>query len=146
MYLLARNKLSLAALIVLVLLVLGAIFANVLIPYPQDIADASHIEIKLQPPSAEHWMGTDELGRDIFSRVVYGARVSLRSALGAVGLSLLIGDALLVGGGAFYYFKTYKGGKSKAPKQSVSDDDEDDETKIEDPNDDEKSETDDTVE
>ena len=57
---------------------------------------------------------------------------------------LLIGDALLVGGGAFYYFKTYKGGKSKAPKQSVSDDDEDDETEIEDPNDDEKSETDDT--
>jgi hypothetical protein len=44
---------------------------------------------------------------------------------------------------AFYYFKIYKGGKAKAPKQSVSDDDEDDETEIEDPNDDEKSETDD---
>ena len=61
-------------------------------------------------------------------------------------LILLIGGALLVGGGAFYYFKIYKGGKSKAPKQSVSDDDEDDETEIEDPNDDEKSETDDTDE
>ena len=59
---------------------------------------------------------------------------------------LLIGGALLVGGGAFYYFKIYKGGKSKAPKQSVSDDDEDEETEIEDPNDDEKSETDDTDE
>ncbi len=61
-------------------------------------------------------------------------------------LILLIGGALLVGGAAFYYFKIYKGGKSKAPKQSVSDDDEDDETEIEDPNDDEKSETDDTDE
>ena len=101
MYLLARNKLSLLALIVLVLLVLSAIFANVIIPYPQDIADASHIEIKLQPPSAEHWMGTDELGRDIFSRVIYGARVSLRSALGAVGLSLLIGVPLGAIAGSF---------------------------------------------
>ena len=101
MYLLARNKLSLLALIVLVLLVLSAIFANVIIPYPQDIADASHIEIKLQPPSSEHWMGTDELGRDLFSRVVYGARVSLRSALGAVGLSLLIGVPLGAIAGSF---------------------------------------------
>ena len=101
MYLLARNKLSLLALIVLVLLVLSAVFANVIIPYPQDIADASHIENKLQPPSAEHWMGTDELGRDIFSRVVYGARVSLRSALGAVGLSLLIGVPLGAVAGSF---------------------------------------------
>ena len=101
MYLLARNKLSLLALIVLVLLVLSAVFANVIIPYPEDIADASHIENKLQPPSAEHWMGTDELGRDIFSRVVYGARVSLRSALGAVGLSLLIGVPLGAIAGSF---------------------------------------------
>ena len=84
LYLLAQNKLSLLALIILIILVLAAIFADFIIPYPQDIADASHIENKLQPPSAEHWMGTDELGRDIFSRIIYGARVSLRSALGAV--------------------------------------------------------------
>ena len=101
MYLLSRNKLSLAALIVLVLLVLSAVIAPWIIPYPQDIADATHIEIKLQPPSSEHWMGTDELGRDIFSRVVYGARVSLRSALGAVGLSLLIGVPLGAVAGSF---------------------------------------------
>ena len=59
---------------------------------------------------------------------------------------LLVGGVLLIGGGAFYYFKIYKGGKSKAPKQSVPDDDEDEETEIEDPNDDEKPETDDTDE
>ena len=65
---------------------------------------------------------------------------------GSNTIILVVGAALLIGGGAFYYFKIYKGGKSKAPKQSVSDDDEDDETEIEDPNDDEKSETDDTDE
>ena len=54
MYLLARNKLSLAALVILILLALSAIFANFIIPYPQDIADASHIEDKLLPPSREH--------------------------------------------------------------------------------------------
>ena len=56
---------------------------------------------------------------------------------------LLVGAALLVGGGAFYYFKIYKG-KSNKPKVTASDDDEDDEPEIEDPNDDEKSESNDT--
>lgn len=101
MYLLARNKLSLTALIILVLLVLGAILAPVIIPYPEDLADATHTAIKLQAPSAEHLMGTDELGRDIFSRVVYGARVSLTAALAAVGLSLLIGIPLGAVAGSF---------------------------------------------
>ena len=101
MYLLAQNKLSLLALIILVLLALAALFADLIIPYPQDIADASHIENKLQAPNADHWMGTDELGRDIFSRVIYGARVSLISALGAVGLSLLIGVPLGAVAGSF---------------------------------------------
>lgn len=94
MYLMARNKLSLAALIILIVLILGAILAPWIIPYPEDLADATHTQIKLLPPSLEHLMGTDELGRDIFSRVVYGARVSLSAALSAVGLSLLIGIPL----------------------------------------------------
>ena len=101
LYLLARNKLSLIALIILVLLVLAALFAPYIIPYPEDLVDATHIEIKLQPPSSEHLMGTDELGRDVFSRVVYGARVSLSAALSAVGLSLLIGIPLGAIAGSF---------------------------------------------
>jgi len=101
LYLLARNKLSLMALIILILLALSAVFAPVIIPYPQDLADAAHTEFKLAPPSSEHLMGTDELGRDIFSRVVYGTRVSLSAALSAVGLALLIGIPLGAVAGSF---------------------------------------------
>ena len=101
LYLIARNKLSLTALIILVLLIVGALLAPYIIPYPEDLADATHTQIKLQAPSLKHLMGTDELGRDIFSRVVYGARVSLSAALAAVGLSLVIGIPLGAIAGSF---------------------------------------------
>jgi len=101
LYLIARNKLSLTALIILVILIVGALLAPCIIPYPEDLADATHTQIKLQAPSLEHLMGTDELGRDIFSRVVYGARVSLSAALAAVGLSLVIGIPLGAIAGSF---------------------------------------------
>lgn len=101
LYLIARNKLSLTALIILALLIVGALLAPYIIPYPEDLADATHTQIKLQAPSLEHLMGTDELGRDIFSRVVYGARVSLSAALAAVGLSLVIGIPLGAIAGSF---------------------------------------------
>ena len=101
LYLLARNKLSLIALIGLVILIAIAILAPHIAPYPEDFTDAAHMAEKLQPPSAQHWMGTDELGRDLFSRVLYGARVSLTAALAAVGLSLLIGVPLGAIAGSF---------------------------------------------
>lgn len=101
MYLLFKNPLSAAALIVLAILVLSAIFAPFIIPYPQDIADEARITEKLQPPSAEHWFGTDELGRDVFSRVVYGGRISLTAAFLAVGLALVIGVPLGAIAGAY---------------------------------------------
>ena len=101
LYLIARNKLSLTALIILVILIVGALLAPYIIPYPEDLADATHTQIKLQAPNLEHLMGTDELGRDIFSRVVYGARVSLSAALAAVGLSLVIGIPLGAIAGSF---------------------------------------------
>ena len=101
LYLLARNKLSLMALIILILLILSAVFAPMIIPYPEDLADATNTAINLSPPSAQHLMGTDELGRDIFSRVVYGSRVSLSAAVSAVGLALLIGIPLGAVAGSF---------------------------------------------
>ncbi|GAV19905.1 peptide/nickel transport system permease protein [Mariprofundus micogutta] len=74
-----------------------ALFAPWLAPY-----DPSEINVKviLMPPSWEHWCGTDTLGRDIFSRMLYGARISLAVGFVAVGISLLIG--LILGAVAGY--------------------------------------------
>ena len=94
LYLLARNKLSLLALIILVLLVLLAILAPSIVPYPNDLLDETHIGEKFIAPCAGHLMGTDELGRDVFSRIVYATRVSLLTAVIAVAVSLLIGIPL----------------------------------------------------
>lgn len=93
-YLLARNHLSFFALILLCVIVLLAFFAPFIVPYPQDIADEAHIADKFLAPNAAHWFGTDELGRDVFSRVIYGGRVSLSTAVLTVGISLLIGVPL----------------------------------------------------
>ena len=93
MYLLARNKLSLVAFIIIIIFVLGAIFAPVLAPNPEDVY-STHIEQKLLAPGGEHLMGTDELGRDVLSRVIYGTRVSISAALIAVAIALIIGVPL----------------------------------------------------
>ena len=93
MYLLAKNKLSLAAFIIMLLLIFAAILPPVIAPYPEDI-NSTHIEDMFLPPSGEHLMGTDELGRDVFSRVLFGTRVSISTALIAVGIALIIGVPL----------------------------------------------------
>lgn len=73
---------------------LVALFAPLLIPYPEHVGHAVEPWNALQPPSAEHWLGTDDVGRDIFSRVVYGTRISLQISLIVVVLSMLIGIPL----------------------------------------------------
>jgi peptide/nickel transport system permease protein len=93
-YLLAGNKLSLMALIILIVMILIALFAPHIVPFPGDIADETHITEKFQAPTMRHWMGTDELGRDEFSRVIYGARVSISTGLLAVAIALAIGVPL----------------------------------------------------
>jgi peptide/nickel transport system permease protein len=77
---------------VLVLLVLGAaLFADIVAPYsPYDLDVAS----MLQSPSRAHWLGTDELGRDVFSRTIYAARISVEVALVAVGVGLIGGTVI----------------------------------------------------
>lgn len=87
----ARNKMALVGLFSVGALVFLAIFADFIAPYPYDAADPANA---LQFPSREHWMGTDEVGRDEFSRIIYGARVSLTVGLGVTAIALLIGVPL----------------------------------------------------
>ncbi len=83
-----RNRLSAPALLIVILLFGTAVFAPVLATHSPIRQDFRAL---LQPPSSEHWFGTDELGRDIYSRVVHGARVSVTVAVLAVGLGALTG-------------------------------------------------------
>lgn len=93
-YLLNRNRLTQIAFYTVICLFLTAIFSPVISPYPEHITEEANASNKLLKPSSEHLFGTDELGRDIFSRVLYGTRVSLTTAVLSVGLALLIGVPL----------------------------------------------------
>ena len=83
----AANKMALAGLIMIVILVLAAIFAPWITKYSYSQTSR---DTRLRP-SWEHWFGTDRLGRDVFTRVVYGARVSLKIGILATAISLIIG-------------------------------------------------------
>lgn len=87
----ARNKLALVGLFIVTALILTAIFADFIAPFPYDAADPVNA---LQFPSREHWMGTDEVGRDVYSRIVYGTRISLAVGLGVMAIALIIGVPL----------------------------------------------------
>jgi ABC-type dipeptide/oligopeptide/nickel transport system permease subunit len=88
---LKRKPLGLASAAVLSILVLTAIFADVLAPYdPLE----TQPEIRLAPPSRAHVFGTDDIGRDVFSRVIHGARISLWVGLLAVGLGTFAGTII----------------------------------------------------
>ncbi|MCD5324294.1 MULTISPECIES: ABC transporter permease [Pontibacillus] len=89
-----KSKTSLLGLVIITLLVVIAVFAPLIAPY-HPIDDGSVID-RYQPPSGEHWLGTDALGRDIFSRIAYGARISIQIGVVAVGISAVVG--ILLGG------------------------------------------------
>jgi len=87
----ARNKLAIFGLLLVATLVLTALLADLIAPYPYDAANPS---AALQFPSSAHWMGTDEVGRDVYSRIIYGTRISLAVGLGVMAIALLIGIPL----------------------------------------------------
>lgn len=93
-YLLNRNLLQRISLIIIVILFLIAIFALQIAPYPGHAILQTNPSDRLLPPSPQYLFGTDELGRDLLSRVLYGTRISLQTALIAVGLALLVGVPL----------------------------------------------------
>lgn len=83
-----QNKLAAVSAVVIVLFLLVAVFAPLIAPYGEAEQDALN---RLQAPSAAHWFGTDELGRDVFSRVLYGSRLSLAIGILPSIVSLVIG-------------------------------------------------------
>ncbi|HEX9115856.1 MAG TPA: ABC transporter permease [Anaerolineae bacterium] len=86
-----RARFAAIGVILVLLFALSAILAGWIAPYDPDHQD---ITAALQGPSAFHWLGTDDLGRDILSRVIYGGRVSLEVGIVAVGLALVVGVGL----------------------------------------------------
>ncbi|AND38975.1 MULTISPECIES: ABC transporter permease [Cytobacillus] len=97
-----KNKLALFGLVLLGLLIFMAIFGPYMTPYDYASNDLSN---KNQPPSSEHWFGTDDLGRDVFARTWEGARISIFIGVAAAVIDLIIG--VLWGGIA-----GYKGGRT----------------------------------
>jgi peptide/nickel transport system permease protein len=85
------RKLAVVGLVLVALLIITALFAPWIAPYPPNTPDLAH---SLAKPSAEHWLGTDNLGRDVLSRIIYGARTSLVIAVGATAVSVVLGEIL----------------------------------------------------
>ena len=89
-----RNPLSAAGATIVALLVGCALIPGLLAPFPGDAGPSVHFDRASRPPGAVHWFGTDEVGRDIFSRTVYGARVSLALVVAVLGIALGVGVPL----------------------------------------------------
>jgi peptide/nickel transport system permease protein len=93
-----RNRLAVVGLLIIVILVLTALFAPYIAPYDPVAANLAN---RLQPLSAAHWFGTDELGRDIFSRIVWGSRLTLYVIMLVAVIAAPVG--ILVGTVAGYF-------------------------------------------
>lgn len=93
-----KSRLAVGGLVTILLVFFVAVFAAVVAP---DDPGKTDVSLKLKPPSSEHALGTDQLGRDVLSRMLYGSRISLMVGFIAVGISIFIG--VLVGATAGYY-------------------------------------------
>jgi len=96
-----RNPLFLAGFVAVALIVFGAIFAPWVTPYPEDAKFGMHFTQKFKPPSSDHFFGTDAMGRDIFTRVVFGTRMSVRIGVTVLAIALSIGVPLGLVAGFF---------------------------------------------
>ena len=90
-FLARRHVLGAVGLIIMALFVLAAIFADVICRYSPLTVDSAHA---LAAPSAQHWMGTDSFGRDVWSRIIHGARISLAVGIGSTTLGAIFGVAI----------------------------------------------------
>lgn len=96
---LKKNKVAIAGLIILLILISMILFADIIVSYEKAIE--LNMRNRLQPPSKEHWLGTDSFGRDIFSRIVHGSRNSLSIGFICVVISLVVGG--IIGAVAGFY-------------------------------------------
>ena len=97
---LKKNKGAMIGLIFLTLLIIIAISSDFIFDYDVDVIGMNPA-IRLQPPSMQHWFGTDNFGRDVFARVLYGSRYSVFIGVGSVTIGLIIG--VITGALAGYY-------------------------------------------
>ncbi len=88
-----QNRMAVVGLVIFLAILLCAIFADQIASY-EGAALQMNVAERLQAPSAQHWLGTDEAGRDIFARIIHGARNSLWIGFVATAFSLLVGGAL----------------------------------------------------
>jgi peptide/nickel transport system permease protein len=109
-----RAPLTAAGASVVVLVAVAAAAAPLIAPYPADGGTAVHPEDVLLPPDGAHWLGTDQVGRDVLTRTLYGARTSLTVVAAVLGLSALIGVPLGVAAG-------YLGGWPRAVLLRITD-------------------------
>ncbi|CAN5227368.1 ABC transporter permease [soil metagenome] len=86
-----RNRLALIGAATLAVMLVIAVLAPWIAPYPDDIADAVNFDVLLSAPSWQHWMGTDEAGRDVLTRVMYGARLSFTMVAIVLTIAVVIG-------------------------------------------------------
>jgi len=90
----ARNGSAMLGLAIVLLFLTTAAIGPWIVPFPDDATGSIHLDIKLQPPDGVHWFGTDEVGNDVFTRVVLGTRVTLQIACIVTGVAMLIGVPL----------------------------------------------------
>ena len=91
---LKKNKMAVLGLIILAVIIFFAVFADVFFDY-ETLVIQQNASLKLQPPSVEHWLGTDEVGRDILARIVHGARISLPVAFATIAIATVVGGLLV---------------------------------------------------
>lgn len=91
---LLRDPLAVFSVLVIVVFVVLALFAPQIAPFPDQGEGRANVDTTMQDPSADHWFGTDRLGRDVLSRVIFGARSALIVPMGVVLFAVLIGAPL----------------------------------------------------
>ena len=93
-YRFSRNPTAVVGASIVILCILAAIFAPFITPYPDHVGAVVNFRARHLPPSAEYWFGTDSVGRDIFTRMVFGLRISLTLALVVMAISVPVGTVL----------------------------------------------------